>query len=140
LAITVAWLSATWVEASFDFIFSNKDYERNLAVQAVVAPKEQLNELIQNTNINVDGIKQKTYKVIGKDSYIFVRVRNTANKAVWGTLSIRIENRKPVEIEIPFIGANHPEWCHFIIYDGGIIGKEKETPKVVVRWESLYAK
>jgi hypothetical protein len=45
-----------------------------------------------------------------------------------------------VEIEIPFIGANHPEWCHFIIYDGGIIGKEKETPKVVVRWESLYAK
>jgi hypothetical protein len=124
-----------------DIFFRNKAYASNLEIQTAVATSDQLSQLIEDDSSTLDWFHQKPQSELkGSDVYVFVRVRNTGGQAAWGTLAISVNNRRPFDVEIPFIGGSSKRsWRYYIINNSGIyLGDGK--PTVIAKWKKLYAK
>ena len=125
----------------WNFMFSNKAYASNLTVQSIVVTKDRLCELIQDTGDTLESFPPETNGDLAKkESYIFIRIRNTGNMAAWGELHVEINNHK-YEIDVPWIGAMHSSWHHIIVFVEGIFPRRDSAgPEIKLQWAGLYAK
>lgn len=131
--------------SAWDILFSNKAYSKNIIVQTQFATKETIGKLIDDSKDDLSSIPRETNSDLqGKTNYLFVRIKNFENMSAWGKLSCSINDRRPIEIDIPSLASNMSYWNHYVITFGGIIFPTKSEkngiPKIECSWDQLYAK
>lgn len=117
---------------------SDKEYAKNIEIQAYLVTKDQVAKLFSEENGKV---VQKTNKELyRKEIYLLVRCKNFGDYRAFGTLNCRLSNEgDPISIEIMMMPGYMKSYYDTVIplYSGSIPNNEN-TPFVSCKWKDLY--
>ena len=120
-----------------DMIFSSPKYEKEIIVKPLLLNKSDVISLLSGKEINVNSHNFKTEIY---DIYLVARIRNTGNKAAWGTLEFNVNGRE-VKIHVTGLPTNMDKYVDFIVPVDIIPPRSTDKPlDISVIWERLYSK
>jgi hypothetical protein len=117
---------------------SDKEYAKNIEVQAYLVTRDQVVKLFSEENGKV--IQKTNKELYRKEIYLLVRCKNFGDYRAFGTLNCRILNEgDPISIEIMMMPGYMKSYYDTVIplYSGSIPNNEK-TPFVSSKWKDLY--
>lgn len=124
--------------AGWDFIFSNKGYEKNIEAETYVISEDNIVNVF-NDILQLQEIKQESYQnLYGKKIYLLLRLKNKGSAGAWGSLLCKVDGNS-IRISINYISFK--EWDNYLIPIGKQTwSKSDNIPKVTIEWEKLYSK
>lgn len=136
VCIFLFWSKSTM--AGWDFIFSNKGYEKNIEAEVYVISEDNIGDTFNNI-LKLQGIKQKSYQELyDKEIYLLLRLKNKGSVGAWGSLLCKF-NGSNIRICINYVSFK--EWDNYLIPIGKQTwSKSDSIPKVTIEWEKLYTK
>ncbi len=121
--------------ASWDFMFSNMKYASNIEIKAYILRADQMCNLFDGNFAEIRQLSRRD--LIDKENYLVIRLKNNGHKGAWGNLSITVDDRRIINLEIPFLGVKE---ANYIIPYDLIFVKDSHMPNIDCTWRKLYAK
>ena len=77
-----------------------------------------------------------------KDAHLVIRLRNTSNEGLWGTLLCNVKGYGEVRVYVPHLTSNMKDFATFVIpLTGMIIPPHMDKPPAIeIEWEKLNKK
>ncbi len=125
----------------FRWIFSDKNYAKNIEIQSYILTDEQISYMLAHPNENV---RQPTKKELFlKPVSLVLRVRNLNGGAAEGQLSWSMPEKRWNSVYVNNIPTNRntkQQFSDIIISLGTLITDREEIPPdpVSIRWDELY--
>lgn len=120
-----------------EFIFSNKKYSENIAMETYLISEEKLAEVLSNRW--EQKITQETHRELyRKTVYLVIRVKNKGRYSAWGFLACRVNGGN---VRVYIDGVPFKGWFSYIIPMGEFTSKNDDAvPTIETKWEKLYTK
>ena len=135
-----------------EFIFSNKEYSKNMEVEWYLVPQELVCSVFNKTDPEL--LKKHVHLKVGKvdeankqllergyygEAYLVIHVKNNGGLAAWGELNCKLImwEERGEEYEFDLL-ITHMGRSHIFVYHL-TVGLDKE-PTVQFHWNKLYTK